>query len=66
MLRRRAVGLTIVALAVTSMAACSGDDATIGSPVSSTIANVGTDLVPGDSGAPQPRRVCRRALSGRG
>ena len=43
MLRRRAVGLIIVALAVTSMAACSGDDATIGSPVSSTIANVGTD-----------------------
>lgn len=52
MLRRRAVGLTIVALAVTSMAACSGDDATIGSPVSSTIANVGTDSVPGDSVPP--------------
>ena len=52
MLRRRAVGLIIVALAVTSMAACSGDDATIGSPVSSTIANVGTDSVPGDSVPP--------------
>ena len=52
MLRRRAVGVTYVALAVTSMAACSGDDATIGSPVSSTIANVGTDSVPGDSVPP--------------
>ncbi len=32
-----------------SLASCSGDDTTIGSPEPSTIANVGTDSVPGDS-----------------
>ncbi|MDP2293681.1 MAG: ABC transporter substrate-binding protein [Actinomycetota bacterium] len=50
MSRRRAVGLTMVAVVLA--AACSGDDATIGSPAPTTIANVGTDSVPGDSVPP--------------
>ncbi len=36
-------------VAISSTVSCSGDDTTIGSPVPSTIANVGTDSVPGDS-----------------
>lgn len=48
--RSRAAGLTIVAL--TLLASCSGDDTTIGSPEPTTIANTGTDSVPGDSVPP--------------
>lgn len=48
--RSRAVGLTLVAL--TLLASCSGDDTTIGSPEPTTIANAGTDSVPGDSVPP--------------
>jgi NitT/TauT family transport system substrate-binding protein len=47
MLHARAAGLSIVALVL--FAACSGDDTTIGSPAPTTIANAGTDSVPGDS-----------------
>ena len=48
MLRRAALAIVAVSL----IASCSGDDTTIGSPESSTIANVGTDSVPGDSVPP--------------
>lgn len=50
MLRRSAVALSLVA--ITAVAACSGDDATIGSPAPSSIENQGTDSVPGDSVPP--------------
>ncbi len=50
MLRRRAIGLTIVA--VIMFAACSGDDTTIGTPTPSTVATAGSDSVPGDSVPP--------------
>ena len=47
MLRRRVAVLSLIAL--TSVAACSGDDATIGSPAPTSVENQGTDSVPGDS-----------------
>jgi len=50
MLRRSAAGLSLVTLMV--LTACSGDDATIGSPVPSTNGTNGTDSVPGDSVPP--------------
>ncbi|MGB8858564.1 MAG: ABC transporter substrate-binding protein [Ilumatobacteraceae bacterium] len=50
MLHRRFLSLSVAAL--TLFAACSGDDTTIGSPEPTTIANAGTDSVPGDSVPP--------------
>lgn len=50
MLRRRVAVLSLLAL--TAVAACSGDDTTIGSPAPTSIENQGTDSVPGDSVPP--------------
>ncbi len=51
MSRRSTAALAVVALVVV-LSSCSGDDTTIGSPEPTTIANGGTDSVPGDSVPP--------------
>ena len=52
MSRRSSAAFAVVALVVMVISSCSGDDTTIGSPEPTTIANGGTDSVPGDSVPP--------------